>query len=122
MREIAADPFPTFTSRGDLAHRRAIGTIFASTLLQKRPRADELDRVQFTDVEALKRRIETKTAPIARRCARLPREVNDSQGVLWHLDPRIWTEDIHVILSVRVGETIYDQKTILQILYKPLFC
>ena len=32
-REIAADPFPAFTSRGDLAHRRAIGTIFASTLL-----------------------------------------------------------------------------------------
>ena len=121
MREIAADPFPTFTSRGDLAHRRAIGTFFASTLLQS-PRADELDRVQFADAGALKRRIETKTAPIARRCARLPREVNDSQGVLWHLDPRIWTEDIHVILSVRVGETIYDQKTILQILYKPLFC
>ena len=120
MREIAADPFPTFTSRGDLAHRRAIGTIFASTLLQKRPRADELDRVQFADAGALKRRIETKTAPIARRCARLPREVNE--GVLWHLDPRIWTEDIHVILSVRVGETIYDQKTILQILYNPFFC
>ena len=75
MREIAADPFPAFTSRGDLAHRRAIGTIFASTLLPKRPRADELDRVQFADAGALKRRIEAKTAPIARRCARQPREV-----------------------------------------------
>ena len=79
--QCATSPFrlPTFTSRGSLAHRRAMGAVFVSILLFSAP-ASANWTLSSSSARGLCRRVEAKNVPIARRCARSPREVKVGKG------------------------------------------
>ena len=66
--------------RCSLAHRRAMGAVFVSILFCSAPASANWTLSSSSARGRFYRRVEAKIVPIARRCAREPREVKAGKG------------------------------------------